>query len=705
MSTISIGKMRYDIISDTTGFEKGARASRAEIKMMDRAFRNHAKASQKTAHELERLAAAEAKAGGATSFTRKERQRLLAQQKAELALERQIAAQAKKLGLSEKELAAVFAQEAKSVKDLNKQLEKLTGNKKKNSRAGGSPANFAGSAASMFGLGGAGAGMARTAAHMGAGGIIGGATLAGILSATNAYAKLEKQIVDIQVIMGDKTKGAALVQQLREIAKVTPLTTSSLIKSTQTMLGYGLESEHLVEITERLGAVSGGNAEKMQALTIAFSQISAQGKLMGQELIQLVNAGFPVAEIARAAGVEMKDFRKEMEKGTIKAHHFIKALVNITSEGGLMAGRLEEQSKTISGAYTIAFAEIEEAWVKLGKKLNEKMDLADSIKFGGKSVAEGIGGIGELIGGVGSGVGGVAGFIGRQMSKEAGATEDLFSDTESVQQVIGRFLGIVADRVESYAGGGTIDPETGKYIGIRAKYWQNDIRWQKKMEANRGKSLANQKSRLQEHAEAEERANQAAARKELFEKKMAGHEQARKQAMYDIMALQGKSEEADRLAHIDKLKLIAEEQNWTAEDARQRMKLYDDVRAAEKAAREEEERQEAKKAANEKKLEAAKDNRDRQIQAIREKAAIDRQEVMAKKSLNLVAGADATGAGADYAFIQKRQQARIEYIERMKLEREKLKKLDEIKKATQAKEAAVNKTFKTIADNLKSIGD
>lgn len=232
---------------------------------------------------------------------------------------------------------------------------------------------------SAMGMGGPAAGAARFAGNFGAmsglglaatGAIgIGGAGMMGtynvIKKSIGAYAELESKLVDLKVLFGEE-KGDSLGRQFKALAKNTALTTSQLVSNAKTWASYGLTAEDITKRLERLGTVAGGNTEKFKALTIAFAQVNAQGKLMGQEKNQLINAGFSLSEVAKVAGVEMTEFAKAMEDGRITAEHVNQALVNMTEEGGLFAGLLEEKAKTLEGQATILKSKWEEAYQSMG---------------------------------------------------------------------------------------------------------------------------------------------------------------------------------------------------------------------------------------------------------------------------------------------------------------------------------------------------
>lgn len=408
-SSISIGKIRYDIVSDTTKFNKGMKVTGAQIKQVDKAFRDHAKASSMTRYELERLQDTIQKNGGATASMAQQEQVLIARLKEEEALERRVADARRKAGMSASKSAREIAMEAKSVDMLEKELKDLEKQSKRtfNARGGAIGGTIGGSAMSVLGLGGVG-GAAGRLAGTGIGGYSGSALLTGTavaglggaafgLKSVTEWAKLEAQIVDLTAIIGDESKANTLVGNLRALAKQTPLTTSTLIKGVKTLRSYGIEVKNETKLMRRFGDISGGNAEKMNSLILAYSQVQAAGKLMGQEMLQLINAGFPVAEIAKAAGVSMSDFRKEMEAGNITADHLTQAIENLTDAGGLFAGRMEAASKTLTGSWTRMWAEVSEAMSDLGKDIAEGGWISEAMVGFGKTVGGVIKSLGFLV--------------------------------------------------------------------------------------------------------------------------------------------------------------------------------------------------------------------------------------------------------------------------------------------------------------------
>lgn len=145
-------------------------------------------------------------------------------------------------------------------------------------------------------------------------------------------------------------KGAAIFKELSDFAISTPIGLQGFAKGAQTLLGFNVEAEKVIPILKQIGDISLGNIDRFNALTLAFAQMSSTGKLMGQDLLQMVNAGFnPLSVIAEKTGRSVGELRKDMENGAISAEMVADAFATATAEGGKFNGMLEVQSETLRG--------------------------------------------------------------------------------------------------------------------------------------------------------------------------------------------------------------------------------------------------------------------------------------------------------------------------------------------------------------------
>ena len=175
----------------------------------------------------------------------------------------------------------------------------------------------------------------------------------------NVRTQMESYEVSLEAMLSSKEKADAMLGTFREMAATTPLTLGALAGGAKTMLGFGLASESIVPHLKAIGDISGGNAEKFNSLVLVFSQMSSLGKLVGQDLVQMINAGFnPLEEISRKTGKSIGVLKEEMSKGAITSKMVQDAFISVTQEGGRFNGMLEKQGQGLMGLQ----AQFQGAW-------------------------------------------------------------------------------------------------------------------------------------------------------------------------------------------------------------------------------------------------------------------------------------------------------------------------------------------------------
>ena len=201
--------------------------------------------------------------------------------------------------------------------------------------------------------------------------VIGGAGVLKALGSEMIRVRGEFQAADtaIETLLGNKEKANTLMSQVREFAKVSPLEFSDVTAATQMMLGFNIEAEKVPRFLSAIGDVSMGNTQKFNSLTLAFSQMSATGKLMGGDLNQMINAGFnPLQQISEKTGKSIATLKDEMSKGAISAEMVQQAFIDTTSAGGRFYQMSENASKTINGQLSMMQDSIDAVFNELGTK-------------------------------------------------------------------------------------------------------------------------------------------------------------------------------------------------------------------------------------------------------------------------------------------------------------------------------------------------
>ena len=162
---------------------------------------------------------------------------------------------------------------------------------------------------------------------------------------------MEGYVTNFTTMLGGSSEAAnGMVGSLQKLASATPLAMSDLAGGAQTLLAFGVASDDVSGTLQRLGDISLGNADKMQSLARAYGKATAQGKLTGETVQMMIDAGWnPLIDISDQTGESMEDVQKRMAAGSISAEELTQAVNHATDAGGKFAGGMEAASKTVAG--------------------------------------------------------------------------------------------------------------------------------------------------------------------------------------------------------------------------------------------------------------------------------------------------------------------------------------------------------------------
>ena len=206
-----------------------------------------------------------------------------------------------------------------------------------------------------------------------------GMTIGGVFTAQKAVEfvktmidvrqEVENLSISFETLLGSKDKATQFFGELREYAVNTPLMLNDLAGGAQTMLGFNIEAEKVIPTLKQIGDISMGDRDRFNSLVLAFSQMSATGKLMGQDLLQMINAGFnPLATISEKTGKSIGQLKDEMSAGAISSEMVAQAFADATAEGGKFHGMLDKQSKGLKGQISNLEGAIDDMFNAMGEK-------------------------------------------------------------------------------------------------------------------------------------------------------------------------------------------------------------------------------------------------------------------------------------------------------------------------------------------------
>lgn len=166
-------------------------------------------------------------------------------------------------------------------------------------------------------------------------------------------AQSEMAQASFTTLLGSADKAKEMLGGLTQYAAKTPYSQGGIRDAAQTLLNFGVNAKSVLPDLAMLGDVAMGSEEKLGRISLAYGQIASTGRLMGQDLLQLINAGFnPLQEISHRTGETMAVLKKRMEDGKISFDEVRQAFVDATDAGGRFHDMAATQSTTLTGLWS-----------------------------------------------------------------------------------------------------------------------------------------------------------------------------------------------------------------------------------------------------------------------------------------------------------------------------------------------------------------
>lgn len=189
------------------------------------------------------------------------------------------------------------------------------------------------------------------------------------MEGVNAYGSYERLGLSLQSLVarelmnttGISSMGEAMQQAgpraeellswIQQLAIKSPFTQEGVASAYRMAMAYGFTSTEAQRLTTALinfAAGSGQSEGAMQMIALALGQIQAKGKLAGQEVLQLTNAGLAVDQIlAKAFGKSTAEIVTMREQGLIPANAAIEAITESLERD--FGGAAARQTGTVEG--------------------------------------------------------------------------------------------------------------------------------------------------------------------------------------------------------------------------------------------------------------------------------------------------------------------------------------------------------------------
>ena len=174
------------------------------------------------------------------------------------------------------------------------------------------------------------------------------ATMAGMATkGLSLGSMLEQNKLSFKALTGSAEGSRTVLSSVADFAANNPFQMLDVSNVAREMVAMSVPAKDVSEHLNTIGNVAVASGGDLKGIGHVFSQVAAQGKLMTQDMYQLVNRGVAIMPaLSRTTGKSMDQIRDDMSKGKITFDVFTKAMKNIVPED--MAKELrEEMNNTI----------------------------------------------------------------------------------------------------------------------------------------------------------------------------------------------------------------------------------------------------------------------------------------------------------------------------------------------------------------------
>lgn len=173
--------------------------------------------------------------------------------------------------------------------------------------------------------------------------------------AIGVAADFQQTSIAFKTMLGSGEKAGAFLSNLRDFAAKTPFEFPELSKAASSLVSVGISADKVIPIMTSLGNATAGmgtGQEGIKRATIALQQMNAAGRITGEDLNQLRDAGVPVFELLTAAtGKSTEEIAKMAQSGKLGRKELEQLMSALESGKGLerFNGLMDAQSKTLNG--------------------------------------------------------------------------------------------------------------------------------------------------------------------------------------------------------------------------------------------------------------------------------------------------------------------------------------------------------------------
>lgn len=198
---------------------------------------------------------------------------------------------------------------------------------------------------------------------------------ASVGSALDFNVTMEQARIGFETMLGSASRAESLLSNLASFAERTPFEFSGLLDASKRMLALGFSADRIIPTLRAVGNAAAGLGAGQQGIDriiLALGQMQAKGKVTGEEMRQLTEAGIQAWDIlAESMGKSTQEVMSLASRGLIPADRAVQALVEgMETRFPNMMAQMEDSWKGITST-------ISEVWkMTLGEVTNSLFERA-----------------------------------------------------------------------------------------------------------------------------------------------------------------------------------------------------------------------------------------------------------------------------------------------------------------------------------------
>jgi tape measure domain-containing protein len=191
-------------------------------------------------------------------------------------------------------------------------------------------------------------------------GVAGAAGGAAAAIGVKTAASMEQAEIGFTTMLGSGEKAKAFLGELSAFAAKTPFEFPELQTAASSLISAGVEADQVIPIMTSLGNATSGmgtGSEGVKRATVALQQMNAAGKITGEDLNQLRDAGIPVYDLlAAATGKSKEEVSALAAKGKLGRVELEQLMTALGEGKGLerFGGLMDKQSQSLTGLASTA---------------------------------------------------------------------------------------------------------------------------------------------------------------------------------------------------------------------------------------------------------------------------------------------------------------------------------------------------------------